>query len=57
MNVHVSYKVQKTPDLEKEINHQIEKLQEAPPGLSPGTGASERRFWSRTRRARELTFL
>ena len=26
MNVHVSYKVQKTPDLEKEINHQIEKL-------------------------------
>jgi ribosome-associated translation inhibitor RaiA/DNA-directed RNA polymerase specialized sigma24 family protein len=26
MNVHVSYRVQKTPDLEKEINHQIEKL-------------------------------
>lgn len=26
MNVHVSYKVQKTPDIEKEINHQIEKL-------------------------------
>jgi RNA polymerase sigma factor (sigma-70 family) len=26
MNVHVSYKVQKTPDLEKEISHQIEKL-------------------------------
>ena len=27
MNVHVSYKVQKTPDIEKEINHQIEKIQ------------------------------
>jgi len=26
MNVHVSYKVQKTPDLEKEISHQLEKL-------------------------------
>ena len=26
MNVHVSYKVHKTPDIEKEINHQIEKL-------------------------------
>lgn len=26
MNVHVSYKVQKTPDIEKEINHHIEKL-------------------------------
>ena len=26
MNVHISYKVQKTPDIEKEINHQIEKL-------------------------------
>ncbi len=26
MNVHVGYKVHKTPDLEKEINHQIEKL-------------------------------
>jgi len=26
MNVHVSYKVQKTPDVEKEINHQIEKM-------------------------------
>lgn len=26
MNVHVSYKVQKTPDIEKEINHQIEKM-------------------------------
>jgi len=26
MNVHVSYRVQKTPDIEKEINHQIEKL-------------------------------
>jgi RNA polymerase sigma factor (sigma-70 family) len=26
MNVHVSYKVQKTPDIEKEISHQIEKL-------------------------------
>ncbi len=26
MNVHVSYKVEKTPDLEREINHQIEKL-------------------------------
>jgi len=26
MNVHVSYKVQKTPDIEKEINHQVEKL-------------------------------
>jgi RNA polymerase sigma factor (sigma-70 family) len=26
MNVHVSYKVQKTPDIEQEINHQIEKL-------------------------------
>jgi len=26
MNVHVSYKVQKSPDLEREINHQIDKL-------------------------------
>jgi len=26
MNVHVSYKVQKTPDIEKEINHQTEKI-------------------------------
>ncbi|MGZ5944665.1 MAG: sigma-70 family RNA polymerase sigma factor [Isosphaeraceae bacterium] len=27
MNVHVSYKVQKTPDIEKEVTHQIEKIQ------------------------------
>ena len=27
MNVHVSYKVRKTPDIEKEISHQIEKIQ------------------------------
>jgi len=27
MNVHVSYKVHKTPDLEKEVSHQIEKVQ------------------------------
>ena len=27
MNVHVSYKVHKTPDIEKEINHQTEKIQ------------------------------
>jgi DNA-directed RNA polymerase specialized sigma24 family protein/ribosome-associated translation inhibitor RaiA len=26
MNVHVSYKVNKTPDVEKEINHYVEKL-------------------------------
>ena len=26
MNVHVSYKVQKTPDIEKEVNQQIEKI-------------------------------
>jgi RNA polymerase sigma factor (sigma-70 family) len=26
MNVHIGYKVQKTPDIEKEINHQTEKL-------------------------------
>jgi len=26
MNVHISYKVRKTPDIEKEINHLIEKL-------------------------------
>ena len=26
MNVHVTYKVQKSPDIEKEINHQIEKM-------------------------------
>jgi DNA-directed RNA polymerase specialized sigma24 family protein/ribosome-associated translation inhibitor RaiA len=26
MNVHVTYKLHKTPDIEKEINHQIEKL-------------------------------
>lgn len=26
MNVHVSFKVQKTPDIEKEVNHQIEKV-------------------------------
>ncbi len=27
MNVHVSYRVHKTPDIEKEISHQIEKIQ------------------------------
>ena len=27
MNVHVSYKVRKTPDIEKEISHQLEKVQ------------------------------
>ena len=27
MNVHVSYRVQKTPSVEKDIQHQIEKLQ------------------------------
>src|ERR1039458_7204071 len=27
MNVHVSYKVHKTPDIEKEISHHIEKIQ------------------------------
>jgi len=27
MNVHVSYKVHKTPDIEKEITHQVEKIQ------------------------------
>jgi RNA polymerase sigma factor (sigma-70 family) len=27
MNVHCSYKVHKTPDIEKEISHQIEKIQ------------------------------
>jgi RNA polymerase sigma factor (sigma-70 family) len=27
MNVHVSYKVHKTPDIEKEISHQIDKIQ------------------------------
>jgi RNA polymerase sigma factor (sigma-70 family) len=27
MNVHISYKVHKTPDIEKEISHQIEKIQ------------------------------
>jgi DNA-directed RNA polymerase specialized sigma24 family protein/ribosome-associated translation inhibitor RaiA len=27
MNVHISYKVHKTPDIEKEINHQLEKIQ------------------------------
>jgi len=27
MNVHFSYKVSKTPDIEKEINHQLEKIQ------------------------------
>ncbi len=27
MNVHVSYKVHKTPDIEKEVSHQIEKIQ------------------------------
>jgi RNA polymerase sigma factor (sigma-70 family) len=26
MNVHIGYKIHKTPDIEKEINHQIEKL-------------------------------
>jgi len=26
MNVHISYKVHKTPDIEKEINHHLEKL-------------------------------
>jgi RNA polymerase sigma factor (sigma-70 family) len=27
MNIHFSYKIHKTPDIEKEINHQIEKIQ------------------------------
>jgi RNA polymerase sigma factor (sigma-70 family) len=27
MNVHVSYKIHKTPDIEKEVSHQIEKIQ------------------------------
>ena len=27
MNVHVSYKVHKTPDIEKEISRQIEKIE------------------------------
>lgn len=27
MNIHVSYKVHKTPDIEKEIHHQIDKIQ------------------------------
>jgi DNA-directed RNA polymerase specialized sigma24 family protein len=27
MNVHISYKVHRTPDIEREINHHIEKLQ------------------------------
>jgi RNA polymerase sigma factor (sigma-70 family) len=27
MNVHASYKARKTPDIEKEVNHQIEKIQ------------------------------
>src|SRR5271163_351739 len=27
MNVHISYKVHKTPDIEKELSHQIEKIQ------------------------------
>ena len=27
MNVHVSYKVHKTPDIEKEVTHQIDKIQ------------------------------
>lgn len=27
MNVHISYKVRKTPDIEKEINHIVQKLQ------------------------------
>ena len=26
MNVHISYKLRKTPDLEKEIHHMVEKL-------------------------------
>src|SRR6266852_82604 len=26
MNVHISYKVHKTPDIEKDVNHFIEKL-------------------------------
>ena len=26
MNVHISYKLRKTPDLEKEVNHLVEKL-------------------------------
>src|SRR5436305_6829549 len=26
MNVHIGYKLRKTPDLEKEINHLVEKL-------------------------------
>jgi len=26
MNVHIGYKVRKTPDIEKEINQQVEKL-------------------------------
>jgi len=27
MNVHISFKVQKTPSIEKELNHHIEKMQ------------------------------
>ena len=46
MNVHITYKVVKTPDIEKEINHQIEKLRKrlqlprpaAPPPARPGPG-------------------
>ena len=33
MNVHISYKVQKTPDIEKEINHLIEKLRKRLQGV------------------------
>ena len=40
MNVHFSYSLE-TPDLEREINHLIEKRAEASAGLSPGIGASK----------------
>ena len=34
MNVHISYKISKTSDLEKLINQQIEKLEPTSPGVS-----------------------
>ena len=35
MNVHIGYKVRKTPDIEKEVNHQVEKLRKRLQVFSP----------------------
>jgi len=41
MNVHVSYKIHKTPDIEKELSHQIEKIQKRLRVFPSGPGPFE----------------